>query len=161
MKPKLKLKKGHKAPDFTLPDQKGKEHSLSDYRGKWVLVYFYPKDDTPGCTTEACTLQDNRTKYSRQKAVILGISPDGVESHSSFARKFGLKFTLLADEDRKVVRRYGVWGQKKFMGREYEGVHRVSFLVDPDGRIAKVYPDVKPAEHADEVLEDIKALKKA
>jgi len=154
----MKLDAGAKAPDFTLPDQNGKEHSLSDYQGKWVLLYFYPKDDTPGCTTEACGIRDSWSAFKRRKAVVLGVSPDSVKKHEKFATKFDLPFTLLADSDKKVVQAYGVWGKKKFMGREYMGVNRVSFLIDPKGKIAKVYPKVKPAEHAAEVLEDLKTL---
>ena len=156
----MKLKTGTLAPDFTLPDQKGKAHTLSDYRGKWVLIYFYPKDDTPGCTKEACGLRDNKLKYSRQKAVILGISPDSSKSHAKFSAKYDLPFTLLADEEKKVVRQYAVWGKKKFMGREYDGVFRKSFLVDPKGKLAKIYDKVKPEEHAEEVLGDIKEFRK-
>jgi peroxiredoxin Q/BCP len=154
----MKLSPGDKAPAFTLQDQNGKEHSLKDYAGQWVLIYFYPKDDTPGCTKEACSLRDNWTGFKKLKAVVLGVSVDSVKSHAKFVEKYDLPFTLLADEDHEMVDAYGVWGKKKFMGREYLGTMRTSFLIDPKGKIAKVYEDVKPADHADEVLADLKEL---
>ena len=157
----MKIKEGAPAPDFTLPDQDGTEHTLSDYQGQWVLVYFYPKDDTPGCTKEACGIRDSWGKYKRNKVQVFGISPDSVAKHRKFVDKYELPFTLLADEGKKVVKQYGVWGKKKFMGREYMGVARNSFLVDPKGNVAKVYDKVKPEEHAEEVLADRKALAKA
>lgn len=153
-------KKGTKAKNFTLPDQDGKLHTLKDYAGKWVVLYFYPKDDTPGCTVEACQFRDNFPKFKRSKAVVLGVSVDAVKKHAKFATKYELPFTLLADEEKKVVELYGVWAKKKFMGREYMGILRTSFLISPEGKIAKVYEDVKPAEHALEVLKDIKELSK-
>ncbi len=146
------------APDFTLRDSEGKEHSLADYRGQYVLVYFYPKDDTPGCTTEACNFRDNLPKFKKEGLVILGISPDTVKSHKKFTDKFQLPFTILADEDKVVVKAYGVWARKKFLGREYDGVLRTSFLIDGAGKIAKTYENVKPKAHADEVLQDLAAL---
>jgi peroxiredoxin Q/BCP len=149
---------GSKAPEFTLPDQEGKLHSLSDYLGKWVLIYFYPKDDTPGCTIEAKSVRDEFPHFEKLSAVVLGISTDAVKSHEKFAKKYDLPFTLLADEQKEVVEKYGVWGEKKFMGRTYMGTSRVSFLVNPDGMIAKVYESVKPAEHVAQVLADLKAL---
>lgn len=153
-------KKGTKAKNFTLPDQEGKTHTLKDYAGKWVVLYFYPKDDTPGCTVEACQFRDNFPKFKRSKAVVLGVSADAVKKHAKFVTKYELPFTLLADEEKKVVELYGVWAKKKFMGREYMGILRTSFLIAPDGKIAKVYEDVKPSEHALEVLRDIKELSK-
>lgn len=153
-----KLKEGSKAPDFTLQDQDGKAHTLSSYGGKWVLLYFYPKDDTPGCTKEACTIRDSYESFRRSKLIVLGVSTDPVKSHQKFKEKYSLPFTLLADVDKSVVRAYGVWGKKKFMGREYMGTSRMSFLIDPDGKIAKVYEKVKPAAHAAEVLTDKKDL---
>ena len=153
-----RMKAGDPAPDFALPDQAGKGHRLSDYRGRWVLLYFYPKDDTPGCTTEACGLRDHFAKFGKRKVQIFGISADSVASHAKFAGKFKLPFPLLADEQKSVVRGYGVWGKKRFMGREYEGIHRLSFLIDPKGKIARVYPKVKPEGHAEEVLRDLEAL---
>lgn len=151
-------KKGTKAKNFTLPDQKGNLHSLQDYAGKWVVLYFYPKDDTPGCTVEACQFRDNFPKFKRSKAVVLGVSVDTVKKHAKFVNKYELPFTLLSDEEKKVVELYGVWAKKKFMGREYMGILRTSFLIAPDGKIAKVYEDVKPVLHAEEVLKDIKEL---
>lgn len=151
-------KKGQKAPTFSLPDQDGKIQNLKDYLGKWVLVYFYPKDDTPGCTKEACSLGDNLPKFKKLSAVIFGISADSVKSHKKFVDKYGLPFTLLSDEDRGVIDKYGVWAKKKFMGREYMGILRTSFLINPDGKIAKVYENVKPDIHAEEVLADLGEL---
>ena len=148
------------APDFSLPDQDGKKHKLSDYRGQWVLIYFYPKDDTPGCTTEACTLRDNLPKFGKLKAKVFGISVDSIASHKKFAEKYKLPFTLLADEDKKVVEKYGVWQEKSMYGRKYMGTVRNSYLINPEGKIAKIYEKVKPAEHAGQVLEHIKALTK-
>lgn len=150
---------GSLAPDFTLSDQDGVAHTLSALRGRFVLLYFYPKDDTPGCTKEACAIRDAEPDFSRLDAVVLGISPDSVASHKKFAEKYGLPFTLLADTDKTVVRAYGVWGSKKMMGREYEGVLRTSFLINPEGKIAKVYESVKPEIHAAEVLADLEALR--
>ena len=154
----MALKTGDAAPDFTLPDQTGESHTLSDYKGKWVLLYYYPKDDTPGCTKEACGLRDNFSALEALEATMIGISVDPLESHEKFVKKYELPFTLLSDEAKEVVGLYGVWGKKKFMGKEYEGIHRVSFLIDPQGRIAKVYDKVKPASHAEEVVEDLKQL---
>ena len=154
----MSLKAGRKAPDFNLPDQNGDKHKLSTYKGQWVLIYFYPKDDTPGCTKEACAIRDNWGGFKKLKMQVFGISTDPVKKHAKFVDKYDLPFTLLADEEKKVVNKYGVWGLKKFMGREYEGTFRHSFLIDPDGKIAKVYEKVKPAEHAEEVLADRRAL---
>jgi len=149
---------GTRAPDFTLNDQEGVSHTLSDYQGKWVLLYFYPKDDTPGCTIEACTIRDQFKDFSSIGAVVLGVSTDSVESHKKFADAYELPFTLLADEHKEVVGQYGVFGEKKFMGRSYRGTARTSFLIAPEGTIAKVYESVKPAIHAKEVLADLKTL---
>jgi peroxiredoxin Q/BCP len=150
------IKVGNKAPLFTLPDQDGKVHSLKDYVGKKVLVYFYPKDDTPGCTTEACNFRDDYEALSKMGLVILGISADSVKSHKKFAEKFKLPFPLLADESKEVIEKYGVWAKKKFMGREYMGILRTSFLIDEQGKIAKIYENVKPPVHSQEVQTDIK-----
>ena len=152
----MKLKVDDNAPDFKLPDQEGKDHSLKDYRGKWVVVYFYPKDDTPGCTKEACTVRDNLPAFRELKATILGISADSVRSHTKFAEKYGLNFTILADEDKKVVNQYGVWAKKAFMGRKYMGILRTSFLINPGGKIIKIYENVKPEVHAEELINDLK-----
>ena len=140
------------APDFTLPDENGVEHKLSDYRGKPVLLYFYPKDDTSGCTTEACNFRDDYSDYENSDVVILGVSPDSSKSHLKFKEKYALPFTLLADGGHRVCELYGVWGLKKLMGREYEGVFRTSFLIDTEGMIQKVFENVKPASHSKEVL---------
>lgn len=148
------------APDFTLPDQNGQEHSLSQYRGQWVLLYFYPKDDTPGCTKEACSIRDAFPRFENLNIKVLGVSVDSSESHKKFAEKYALPFTLLSDTHKKVVTRYGVWAEKmfSFMGREHEGIIRSSFLIDPTGTIEKIYTDVKPNKHAEEVLHDLKRL---
>jgi|SRR5581483_1661243 len=154
----MKLKEGKLAPDFSLPDQNGKSHKLSDYRGQWVLIYFYPKDDTPGCTKEACAIRGMFPDFKKLKVQVFGISTDSVKSHKKFEEKYDLPFTLLADEDKKVVEKYGVWSKKKFMGREYMGTFRTSFLVDPQGKIFKIYENVKPEVHAEEVLEDLRKM---
>lgn len=148
-------KEGSDAPDFSLPDQDGVMHKLSDYRGKWVLLYFYPKDNTPGCTIEACTIRDQFKDFQKIDAVVLGVSTDSVKSHKKFVDAFSLPFTLLADENKEVVGQYGVFGEKKFMGKTYMGTSRTSFLIDPDGKIAKVYEKVKPEVHAGEVLSEL------
>lgn len=148
------------APDFTLPDQEGNKHKLSDYKGQWVLIYFYPKDDTPGCTTEACTLRDNFPSFKKLKIKVIGVSVDAVASHKKFADKYKLPFTLLADEDKKVVEKYGVWQEKSMYGRKYMGTVRNSYLVNPLGKIVKIYEKVKPAVHAEEVLADMKEFSK-
>jgi len=149
---------GQLAPDFSLPDHTGKVHALADYAGQWVLLYFYPKDDTPGCTTEACTLRDNLPKFTDSKAVVLGVSADSVKSHAKFVKKYGLPFTLLADEDKTVCKTYGVWGEKSLFAKLFMGISRSSFLIDPTGKVAKIYEHVKPAEHAQQVLADIQSF---
>jgi thioredoxin-dependent peroxiredoxin len=148
----LKLKEGDKAPAFTVMKSGGGKISLADYLGKNVILYFYPKDDTPGCTTQACGIRDNFSEFKKRGAVVLGVSPDSVKSHDKFVEKFKLPFALLADEDKKIVEAYGVWGEKSFMGRKYLGTYRVTFLIGSDGRIKKIWPEVKPDEHAVEVL---------
>jgi len=148
------------APGFTLADQEGNTHSLSDYKGKWILLYFYPKDDTPGCTIEACTIRDQFANFKDINAVVLGVSTDSIASHKKFATAYSLPFTLLADIHKEVVGIYGVFGEKKFMGRSYMGTTRTSFLIDPEGKIAKVYEKVKPLTHATEVVADLKTLSK-
>ncbi|MBP7227565.1 MAG: thioredoxin-dependent thiol peroxidase [Longilinea sp.] len=140
------------APDFALSDAEGKIHRLSDYRGKRVVLYFYPKDDTPGCTTEACGFRDRYDAYREAGAVILGVSPDAPRSHAKFASKYDLPFPLLADEDHAVCAAYGVWGRKKFMGREYDGVLRTTFVIGEDGQVLRVFENVKPDGHSQEVL---------
>lgn len=146
---------GERAPEFALPDQDGKLHRLSEAKGKWVLLYFYPKDMTPGCTVEACTIRDAWGDFVHRNLIVFGVSTDSVASHRKFADKHKLPFTLLADEHKEVVKQYGVWGKKKFMGREYMGTKRMSFLIDPKGKIAKIYETVKPPNHAAEVLSDV------
>jgi peroxiredoxin Q/BCP len=146
------------APDFILPDQDGVEHSLSGYRGQWVLLYFYPKDDTMGCVREACSIRDVFPHFEELNIKVLGVSVDSAESHKKFAGKYRLPFTLLSDAHKKVVNLYGVWGEKKFMEREYAGTNRSSFLIDPTGTIEKIYISVKPEKHAEEVLRDLKRL---
>src|SRR5947208_2706749 len=148
----LKLKEGDAAPDFSVATGGGGKVSLADFKDKNVILYFYPRDDTPGCTKEACAFRDSFTEFKKRDAVVLGVSPDPVKSHDKFVEKFKLPFTLLADVDKKIVEAYGVWGEKSFMGRKYMGTHRVTFLIGPDGRIKKLWPKVKPEEHAEEVL---------
>jgi thioredoxin-dependent peroxiredoxin len=149
----MPISAGNPAPDFTLQDETGTQRSLSDYRGKPVVLYFYPKDDTPGCTKEACSFRDDYSAYENTKAVILGVSPDSPASHAKFKSKYGLPFSLLADTEREVCQMYGVWGRKKFMGREYDGVLRTTFLINPQGTITKVFENVKPSDHSREILE--------
>ena len=148
----MPIEAGITAPDFELLDEQEQSHRLSDYRGQHVLLYFYPKDDTPGCTTEACNFRDDYSAYQQAGVVILGVSPDSPKSHAKFKAKFELPFTLLADTEQQVCEAYGVWALKKFMGREYMGVLRTTFLIDPDGQIIKVFEKVKPAQHSAEVL---------
>jgi len=147
---------GITAPDFILNDDTGASRRLSDYRGQSLVLYFYPKDDTPGCTTEACNFRDDYSAYVEAGVTILGVSPDSQKSHSKFKQKFQLPFPLLADDKHEVCEAYGVWGQKKFMGREYMGVMRTTFVIAPDGKIKKVFMDVKPADHSTQVLAAIK-----
>lgn len=153
-------KVGTKAPAFSVPDETGTVRTLNEFAGKWVLLYFYPKDDTPGCTIEACTIRDQFKDFKRIGAVVLGVSKDSVKSHLKFKDAYALPFTLLSDEDLKLNKAYGVWGKKKMMGREYMGTRRTSFLIDPKGKIAKVYENVKPRVHAAEVIADLRALAK-
>jgi thioredoxin-dependent peroxiredoxin len=152
----MPISAGNPAPDFTLPDENGVTRKLSDYRGQPVVLYFYPKDDTPGCTTEACNFRDDYSQYTQAGVVILGVSPDSPKAHIKFKEKYHLPFTLLADEGHKVCELYGVWGRKKMMGREYDGVFRTTFLIDRQGKLVKVFEAVKPAEHSKEVLEALK-----
>jgi peroxiredoxin Q/BCP len=148
----LKLKEGDVAPGFTVATNGGGKISLADYKGRNVILYFYPRDDTPGCTKEACAFRDHFADFTQRGAVVLGVSPDAVKSHDKFVEKFKLPFPLLADDAKEIVQAYGVWGEKSFMGRKYLGVYRVTFLIGPDGRIKKIWPQVKPEEHAAEVL---------
>jgi peroxiredoxin Q/BCP len=148
----LKLKEGDPAPDFSAATNGGGTVSLAGLLGKNVILYFYPKDDTPGCTKEACAFRDQYGAFKKKGAVVLGVSTDPVKAHDKFVEKFQLPFTLLADVDKKIVAAYGVWGEKSFMGRKYMGTFRVTFLIGPDGRLKKIWPLVKPEEHAAEVL---------
>ncbi len=150
--PTLTLQPGDPAPDFTATATDGSTVTLASLRGRHVVLYFYPKDDTPGCTREACAFRDVHDAFGKRGAVVLGVSVDPVRAHQKFTAKYRLPFPLLADEDRKIVTAYGVWGEKVFMGRRYEGTHRVTFHIGPDGRIAHVWPQVKPETHAAEVL---------
>jgi len=154
--PKLQLKAGDAAPSFSAPTSGGGTVSLKDFNGNHLVLYFYPKDDTPGCTKEACGFRDAFKDFEKSGAVVLGVSTDSVKKHDKFVEKFQLPFPLLADEDKAIVQAYGVWGKKKFMGREYMGTNRVTFLIDPKGKIKKIWPTVKPEEHAAEVLAAIK-----
>ncbi len=154
------LKIGRKAPLFKLADQDGKLHALKDYAGQWVLLYFYPKDDTPGCTKEACMIAEVYKDFKRMGVTVIGVSKDSVKSHKKFAEKYSLPFTLLSDESTEMIQKYGAWGEKTMRGKKYMGTFRVSYLIGPDGTIAKVYPSVDPANHALELLADIKAIHK-
>jgi peroxiredoxin Q/BCP len=148
----MPISAGIPAPDFELLDDTNILRKLSDFHGKNVVLYFYPKDDTPGCTKEACNFRDDYSAYEKAEVVILGVSPDDVESHVKFKKKFQIPFPLLADEGHKVCDLYGAWGPKKFMGKAYEGVLRTTYLIDGNGTIVKVFEDVRPAEHSTEVL---------
>jgi peroxiredoxin Q/BCP len=150
------IKAGTQAPDFELMDDQGQLRKLSDYRGKSVVLYFYPQDDTSGCTTEACNFRDGFEDYKTLGIEILGVSPDTVTSHGKFKSKYSLPFTLLADDDHKVCELYGVWGLKKARGKEHDGVFRTTFLIGPDGVVKKVFENVKPEVHSTEVLAALK-----
>ena len=150
--PSLQLREGDRAPDFAAVASGGGRVSLADFAGRNLILYFYPRDDTPGCTKEACAFRDQFSAFKAKGAVVLGVSLDTVKAHDKFVAKFKLPFPLLADEENQIVQAYGVWGEKKFMGRRYFGIHRVTFLIGPDGRIKKIWPQVKPEEHALEVL---------
>ena len=148
---------GQPAPDFDLPDQAGKTHSLKDYQGQWVVLYFYPKDDTSGCTKEACQFRDGLPKFKKSKAVIMGVSPDDVKSHAKFAAKYELPFTLLADDGSKVCALYGVWQEKSMYGRKYMGVVRTTYVINPKGIVAQRFDKVSVDGHDQQVLEVIAA----
>jgi len=150
--PNITLKEGDKAPAFTAQTSGGGMVSLNEFLGRHVVLFFYPKDDTPGCTKEACAFRDEHAQFEKAEAVVLGVSCDSVAKHDKFISKFDLPFLLVSDEDQTIVNAYGSWGPKKFMGKEYEGIHRISFLIDPQGKIQKIWPKVKPEEHAAEVL---------
>lgn len=148
---------GDPAPEFALSDQSGETVALAELRGQWVVLYFYPRADTPGCTTQACSVRDRSGEYAQHGARVLGVSPDEVDAIAKFDDKYGLGFTLLADPDHAVADAYGVWAEKSMYGKKYMGVQRSTFVIDPDGNVAKAFYDVKPAEHADQVLEALGA----
>jgi peroxiredoxin Q/BCP len=154
------IKEGLTAPDFKLPDQNDVVHTLSDYKGKWVILYFYPKDMTPGCTIEACNFRDDYSKYTRSGVIILGISKDSIKQHDKFIKKHDLPFTLLSDQRAEVTELYGVWKEKSMYGKKYMGIERSTFLIDPRGRIAKIYLKVNVKEHSRELLEALKSILK-
>jgi peroxiredoxin Q/BCP len=149
---------GDKAPAFSLEDQSGKTVKLSDFKGKTVVLYFYPKDDTPGCTREACAFRDEHSALRKAGAVVLGVSPDSGVSHAKFAGKYDLPFPLLADTDHAVSEKYGAWGEKSLYGRKFMGIHRSTFLIDGSGKVAHVWPKVKVDGHVDQVLEAIREM---
>jgi thioredoxin-dependent peroxiredoxin len=152
------IETGTEAPDFELPNQDGEPVSLDAYRGKWVVLYFYPRADTPGCTTQACGIRDRGADYADVGAVVLGVSPDEPEALRKFAEKYGLPFTLLGDADHSVAESYGTWVEKKNYGKTYMGIQRSTFLIDPDGVVRQVFPRVKPDTHDEKVLEALKEL---
>jgi thioredoxin-dependent peroxiredoxin len=146
------LQKGDQAPNFTSKDQDGNTHTLADYKGKKLVVFFYPKANTPGCTAEACDLRDNFSRFQANNYALLGVSADNAKAQSNFKNKFEFPFPLLADEDKSVIQAFGVWGLKKFMGREYDGIHRTTFIIDENGIIDEVISDVKTKAHASQIL---------
>jgi peroxiredoxin Q/BCP len=145
------LEVGQIAPEFSLHDQEGRTRSLADARGRWVVVYFYPKDDTPGCTKEACAFRDDLPRFEGLNAVVWGVSADDEKAHRKFAEKYDLNFPLLVDPDKAVLEAYGAWVEKSMYGKRYMGVQRITYLIDPEGKVAKAWPKVKPEEHAEEV----------
>lgn len=147
-----------KAPDFNLPDQDGTTHTLKEFSGRWLVVYFYPKDDTPGCTKEACNFRDQLSEYKERGVEIIGISKDNTQSHKKFADKYNLNFLLLSNPDHTVIEAYGAWGIKKFMGREFEGIMRNTYLINPIGEIIKEYKGVNPLTHSKQILTDLQTL---
>jgi thioredoxin-dependent peroxiredoxin len=155
----MTIKINQAAPDFSLPDENGNYHKLTDFLGKPVVLYFYPRDDTPGCTKEACNFRDDYSAFQKAGLEIIGISPDTVESHAKFKAKYTLPFLLLADKDHQVSKLFGAWGKKKFMGREFDGVLRTTFLINKEGEIVKIFEGVKPADHSKEVLSEFLKLK--
>ncbi len=149
------LEVGDRAPEFKTTDQDGESVSLKDFRGRKIVLYFYPKDDTPGCTKEACGFRDDYSKFRKRKIEVLGVSVDDEKSHKKFAEKYDLPFRLLADTDKKIVKDYGVWGEKSLYGRKFMGIHRVTYVIDEKGKVAAVWPKVKPDGHADEILASV------
>ncbi len=154
------LKVGKKAPTFKLVDQDGVTHTQKEFVGAWTVVYFYPKDDTPGCTKEACMIADVYKDFKRNKVTVFGVSKDSPKSHKKFAEKYSLPFTLLSDEDMVMITKYGAFKEKQMFGKPVRGTHRVSYLIGPEGSVVNVYPEVDPAGHALELLADIKAIRK-
>jgi len=150
------LSAGTKAPEFELVDHQGRAHHLSDFQGQTIVLYFYPKDDTPGCTKEACSFRDAYADFKSEGIEIIGISPDSEKSHGKFVEKYDLPFLLLSDPEHKVCDAYGVWGLKKLFGREYEGVYRTTFIIGPEGKIKRVFKNVKPIDHSLQVLEEVR-----
>lgn len=148
-----------KAYNFKLLDQNGKTRSLDEFKGRWLLLYFYPKDNTPGCTKEACSFRDSYRQLQNMKVQIVGISKDSVASHKKFADKFNLNFPILSDETKSTIKQYGAWGLKKFMGKEFEGTLRNSYLIDPEGEIVKTYEKVNPLTHASQIIMDLQEFK--
>jgi thioredoxin-dependent peroxiredoxin len=148
----ITLKKGDKAPNFSAKDQDGNTHTLADYKGKKLVVFFYPKADTPGCTAEACDLRDNFERFTANNYALLGVSADSAKAQSKFKNKYEFQFPLLADEDKSVIQAFGVWGPKKFMGKEYDGINRTTFVIDENGSIEEVITDVKTKAHATQIL---------
>lgn len=146
------------APNFSLLDQDGNTHSLYDYRGKWLVLYFYPKDDTPGCTTEACSFRDEYQYIQEQGAEVVGVSKDTPKSHKKFAEKYNLNFTLLSDETGEMIEAYGAWGERNMFGKKFMGILRSTFIIDPDGNIVREYPNVSPKDHAVQIVKDLQAL---
>lgn len=149
-----KLKEGDKAPEFTTADQDGKSVALANYKGKKVVLYFYPKDDTPGCTAESCNLRDNYSSLQKQGYEVLGVSADNEKSHRKFADKYKLPFRLLADTEKEIINKYGVWGEKKFLGRKYEGILRTTFIIDEKGLIEKIISDVETKKHTEQIIDN-------
>jgi peroxiredoxin Q/BCP len=148
------LEEGQKAPEINATDQNGEPLKLSDYRGQKVVLYFYPKDNTPGCTAEACNFRDNYQTLKEKGFAIIGVSADSAKKHQNFINKYELPFPLIPDENREVIEAYGVWGKKKFMGREFDGIHRETFVIDEDGKIAKIYKKVKTKKATEQILKD-------
>lgn len=144
--------------DFSLPDQHGKTHTLSQYKGQWVVLYFYPKDDTPGCSKEACNFQADLSFFEQRKIALLGVSKDTAKSHGKFAEKYGLQFPLLSDPTHKVIEAYGAWGQKKFMGREFDGTLRQTVIINPEGEVVQEFENVDPVGHSQEIQDALQKL---
>lgn len=153
------VQQGSSAPEFAVESSSGKKVSLKDLQGKWVILYFYPKDDTPGCTREACSFRDNFRRIDALDAIVLGVSPDDLKAHDKFIAKHELPFTLLADTDRQLARTYGVWKEKNMYGKKVMGIERTTFLIDPDGHIHRIWPKVKVDNHVDDIIDELKAVR--